>query len=285
MSDKTLVIGATSNVGRYLVKLLADKGERVRAATRALDKYPRLDNVEPVSFDYDKRETFAPVLDGVNRAFITVRGAEPNPDVLVNPFIDKAKEAGVGHIVLMTAMGIDQAPDEAGYRKLELYLMNAGVDYTILRPNWFMQNFNPGIFLQSIQRDGGVFIPAGDGTSSMIDTRDIAAVAAVALAEEEHKGKGYTLTGSQALGYAEAVAVISEVAGREIKYVAISEKDFQAALEQMGMSSEQVEMMSYLYHAVRQGWTAPIAPTVPEILGREPITFEQFARENAGAWK
>jgi hypothetical protein len=53
----------------------------------------------------------------------------------------------------------------------------------------------------------------------------------------------------------------------------------------MGMSSEQVEMMSYLYHAVRQGWTAPIAPTVPEILGREPITFEQFARENAGAWK
>lgn len=285
MSNKILVIGATGNVGSNLVNFLAEKGEQVRAATRHPDDYPDLANVEAVEFDYDRPETYGPALEGVDRVYVIARNADAHADKVIIPFIDQAEAAGVDHIVLMTAMGVDQAPKEVPYRKIELHLMDAGVDYTILRPNWFMQNFNPGFFLPMIKQNGGIFLPVGDAKTSLIDVRDIAAVAAVVFTEDGHKGKEYALTGGEALSYQEAADIVSEVSGRKIKYVPISDDDLRGAFKQMGFNPEQTEMMVGLFQTVRQGWTAAVTPTVSNLLGREPITFEQFARENADAWK
>lgn len=285
MSHKILVIGATGNVGSELTRLLSEKGESIKAATRNPDQYPSLSHVEPVEFDYDKPATYGPALEGVNRLFMMARNADAQADAVMVPFIDAAQSAGVSHIVLMTAMGVDQAPDDVPYRKVERHLINCGLDYTILRPNWFMQNFNPGFFLPMI-KTGALYLPADEAKTSLIDTRDIAAVAAEALTKPaQHKGQGYTLTGSQAIDYHTATDIVSQVTDREIKYVPIDDETMRQTLMSQGWGQAQVDMMAGLFHMIRQGWTAPVTSTVADILGREPITFEQYAKDNAAAWQ
>ena len=287
MSNKILVLGATGNVGSALVEALVEKGEQVKAGTRHPAEYPATKNVEPVALDFEqpKAEAYAAALDGVNKVFALTKTADVHADKTLNPLIDQAKAAGVSHIVLMTAMGVDQAPDDVPIRQVELHLINSGIGYTILRPNWFMQNFSPGFLLPMIEQGGTIYLPADDAKTSFIDARDIAAVAAAALTEEGHVGKEYTLTGGEALSYSDAVATLSEAASREINYVAIDDSAFRDALASAGWLPEQVDFMAGLFYIVRQGWTAPVSPVVNEILGREPIALQQYAFDHADAWK
>lgn len=286
MSDnKILVIGATGNVGRVLTRRLAEMGEPVKAATRQPQGYGVLENVEPVLFDYDQPDTWAKALTGVDRVFSLTKNADVQPDKTVIPFFDAAKAAGIEHIVFMTAMGVDQAPDALPLRQVEKYLMASGVAYTILRPNWFMQNLNPGFLLPPIQQSGAFYLPAAEAKTSLIDTQDIAAVAAVILTEAGHRGKEYTLTGGEALSYHEAAQIMSEFAGRQITYVPVDDDALRGALTGAGWLTEQAEFMVGLFQGVRQGWAAPVSPAVSQLLGRDPITFTEFARENAAAWR
>lgn len=284
MSHTILVIGATGNVGRPLVELLAEQGSSVKAATRHPETYTAAPGVEAVAFDYEKPETWSAALDGIGRLFLLAQGAGNEPDQAMIPFLDQAQTAGVGSVVLMTAMGMDTAAMEArGLRKVERHLMASGLAYTILRPTWFMQNFT-GYMGEMIQQQGGLYMPTADAKSSFIDTRDIAAVAAAALTEDGHAGKAYTLTGPEALSYAEALAVLSDAAGRVIPYVAITEDDTRKALAGEGWPPVDIDMMLFLYNGVRQGWYAAVSPDVSAVLGRPPIALRQFAEENAEAW-
>lgn len=285
MSNTILVIGATGNVGRPLVELLAGRGRPVRAATRHPETYDAAPGVEAVAFDYARPETWTAALDGVGRLFLLAQGAGHEPDHAMIPFLDQAQAAGVGYVVLMTAMGMDTpAMAERGLRKVEVHLIASGVAYTILRPNWFFQNFT-GFMGDMIRQQGGLYLPTGHTRSSFIDTRDIAAVAAAALTEDGHDGKAYTLTGSETLGYAEAVAVLSDVAGRAIPYVAITEDDARKALTGAGWPPAEIAIMLFLYNGVRAGWYTAVSPDVSTVLGRPPITLRQFAEAHADAWR
>ena len=285
MSNTILIIGATGNVGRPLVALLAGHGEPVRAATRHPETYTAAPGVEAVAFDYARPETWAAALDGVGRLFLLAQGAGNEPDHAMVPLLEQAQAAGVGYVVLMTAMGMDTPAMAArGLRNVEVHLIASGMAYTILRPNWFFQNFT-GFMGDMIRQQGGLYLPTGDTPSSFIDTRDIAAVAAAALTEDGHAGQAYTLTGSETLSYAEAVAVLSDVAGRTIPYVAITEDDTRQALTGAGWSPGDIDMMLFLYNGVRAGWYTAVSPNVATILGRPPITLRQFAEEHADAWR
>ncbi|MEI6045860.1 MAG: SDR family oxidoreductase, partial [Chloroflexota bacterium] len=275
MSKKILVVGATGNIGRTLVNLLAEKGESVKAATRHPETYQAHANVEAVAFDYDQPESYGPALAKADRLFLLPKAGDPEADKTLIALIERAKQEGwVGHIVLLTAMGVDQADENLGLRRAELHLINSGIAYTILRPNWFIQNFAGGFILPSIKAMGGIYLPAGDAKTSFIDTRDIAAVAAEAFTDDRHWNKEYTLTGGEALSYQEAAAIVSEVAGRTIPYASISEDDARVGLSRMGWPAVQIDFMLQLFGAVRQGWTAAISPVVAEILGEEAKTLK-----------
>ncbi len=283
MSNQILVIGATGNVGHTLVELLAGKGESVKAATRHPEKYSGPRGAQAVHFDYDQPGTYTAALASVDRMFVIAKTGDAAPETVLIPFLDRARRSGVRHTVLLTARGVEQSED-IGLRKVERHLMASAVDYTILRPTWFMQNFSHGFILPMIQQSGDIFLPAGDGATSFIDTRDIAAVAAETLTSEGHKGKEYGLTGGEALTYAEAAVLISEAAGREIRYVPISDDDMRNSLTATGWSADQANFMASLFFPVRQGWAASVDPAVSSILGRAPITFEEFVQDNKAAW-
>lgn len=278
MAGKVLVVGAKSKVGAELVRMLEAESIGVAAATRS----PKADN--EVMFDYDEPAEWRAALSGVDRAFVIARPGDPEADKVLLPFFDNLRQEGVQRVVFMTAMGVD-ADEEIPLRKAERYLEGLGLSHTFLRPNWFNQNFNLGFLHDSIVKMGGIFVPAEDAKVSFVDVRDIAAVAMKALTEDGHGGKGYTLTGPEALSHGEVASILSEVAGREIKYVSVAESDARGALAQAGWQESQIDFMMNLFAVIRQGYAAPVSPDVRAALGRDPIRFRDFAREFADAWK
>lgn len=285
MDDKILVIGATGTVGGHLAEELARRGEWVRAATRDPARAARRSGgaVEPVAFDLERPETFAPALAGVGRVFLIARPGDEEADRVAAPLIDEMRRRGVRRVVNLTAIGVEQRDDMA-LRKVELLVEASGVPFTHLRPNFFMQVFSTGPLLAALRATGALHLPAEGARISYIDARDIAAAAAVALTEPGHTGKAYTLTGPEPLDHHEVARALSEAAGRPIRYVPISEDAARGAIAASGLSAPRVERLIGFYRLVRKGLAAPVSPDVEAILGRPAGSFAQFARDHASCW-
>ena len=284
MSRTILVTGATGRVGSELLRLLMKKGEQVRAATRNPARASSPIPVEFVAFDYDQPRTFAPALAGVERLFLVVRPGDNHSDRAAAPLVDAAKNAGVRHIVALTAMGVEQ-DDTFMLRILEKYIEASGVQYTHLRPNWFMQSLSSGPMFADIRATGALHLPAADARISFVDLRDVAAVGCAALTEPLHGGNAYTLTGAEPLSYDEVVKKISLVAGKTIAYVPLSEAAACESLAKAGIPAELIERWKEFHRKVRQGFCAPVTRDIERVLGRPPILFDRFATDAASSWR
>lgn len=278
---KILVTGATGNLGSAVVETLKARGIAARAAAR--DPKRIADGTEVVRFDFADAATHQAALQGVSSVFLVAPPMDPAAPELLNPFIDAASTAGVEHIVLNSAFGVDQN-EQAPLRIVERHLMESGVAYTILRPNFFMDNFSAGFIAPMIEQHSAFFLAADDARTSFISVRDIAAVAATAFAEAL-TGREYNLTGPKALSRTEAAAIISDAAGKTIQYRPIPEEDMLKGARDNGMPEGAVQYMAVLYQAVRAGWTEAVTPDVERVAGRPPVSFEEFAKLNADSWK
>lgn len=286
MTETVLVTGGAGEVGREVVRgLVTTEGVDVRAGIRDPEEAAILGglDVETVELDFYRTETFDGAVDGVDLIFLQAPPADPDAYRTLVPFLDWAVQAGAERIVNLSAMGVAELED-LSIRKVERHLEGLGVDYTFLRPNWFMQNYHPG-FLSGPIREGGSFpLPFGDARVSMVDVRDVAAVAVVALTGREHVGREYTLTGPEALTQHEAAEILSEVAGREIVYDEVSDAEMREVLREAGWRPEQVEVMLGLFGTVRSGGRARVSPAVEEVLARPPTDFRTYAADHAEAW-
>ena len=187
------------------------------------------------------------------------------------------------HVVFTSALGMDQN-EQAPLRIVERALMESGIPYTILRPNFFMENFSTGFIGPMIRQQDGIFVAAGDGKTSFIGARDIAAVAATAFANKLH-GQEYNLTGPEALDRIEVARIISEAVGREIVYHALPEAVMVQGAREKGMPVDMVQYMVMLYAAVRAGHTEVVTDGVETVTGRRPEAFAEFAKRNVACWE
>jgi uncharacterized protein YbjT (DUF2867 family) len=285
MSTKILVICATGKVGVELVKLLYRNGEKVRAATRTPSTASNklLSSIETFEFDFEKPETFARALDGIDKVFLMARPGDNEADKVALPFIEEAKKKGIRHIVNLTAFGAEK-DDNFMLRILEKNIEACGIPYTHLRPNWFMQNLNSGPMLYDIRATGGLHLPAGNAKISFIDVRDIAAVGVAILREAKHIGKAYTLTGGEAIDHFQVAEILSRAAGKKISYVPISDETARMGLIKAGVAADQIERWSSFFKKVREGFCSRVSDDIVSILGRSPMTFEKYAMDYAISW-
>ena len=283
-----LITGGTGTTGRDIVKELAALGaKRVRALVRDESKaaFIREAGFETVEGDFDRPETLGRALEGVGRALLLT---PPSPQTVEHQsrFIEAAKRAGVRHVVKFSAYGAD-AHARGGFAKwhgeAEDMLKASGMAYTMLQPNFFMQNLLGQA--RSIAEGGRIYQPVGDARASFVDTRDVAAVAARALAEEGHEGKSYVITGPEALSYHDVAAKLSEAAGREITYVPVSPDDFRNGALAQGLPEWLVGALGLLNETFASGRAAAVTDAVREVTGREPGSFDQFARDHAEAFR
>ncbi|WP_017596142.1 NAD(P)H-binding protein [Nocardiopsis potens] len=277
-SGTVLVIGGGGKVGRRVVARLREQGVEARAASRSGE----------VRFDWNDPGTWKPALEGVDRVFITPLDVVPSP---TPAFTAEAVAAGVERLVLLSARGtgvpgyFGDGPSGEVHLAGEEAVRASGVQWTVLRPGWFMQNFSEGEFLAGV-RAGELALPAGeDGASAFVDAEDIAAVAAAALTGEGHAGQEYELTGPRPLGIAEALEEIAAASGRAARYLPIGVEEFAGGLVAQGVSREEAELWAAALTPIRTRAEAPVADGVRRALGREPRDFAEFARDGAAAWR
>jgi uncharacterized protein YbjT (DUF2867 family) len=276
-----LVIGATGKTGRPVVDALVARGAKVRAASR--NPAAAAGAVEPVRFDWADRETWRPALQGVEGLYIVGPYAEPNAAVLVRELLSVADE--VERVVLLSVLGADLLPPVVPMAAWEQDVRESGREWTILRPNWFLQNFGEGGFTATLRDHGVLELPAADAALSFVDTRDVAEVAAAALTEEGHHGQVYAITGPQALTHAEAVALLGDAAGRELRYVAITPEQSAERMRAAGVDERSVTWQSGLFDVMRDGVDTPVSDVVERVTGRAPRSLADYAAEHAAAWR
>jgi uncharacterized protein YbjT (DUF2867 family) len=134
---------------------------------------------------------------------------------------------------------------------------------------------------ETIRSQSAIYSAAGNGAVSHIDVRDIAAVGARVLTEAGHERKAYELTGPAALTYGQIVDVLSRVLGRTIKYVPVTPEQYKQAAVAAGRPEAYADALVDLNHYYAEGRAARVSPAIKPLTGRDPIAFEQFARDYA----
>jgi uncharacterized protein YbjT (DUF2867 family) len=271
-NDLYLVIGATGKTGRRVAEKLREKGLSVRAVSRSTE----------IAFDWNSQSSWAAALEGVTRAYVTYQPdlALPGAVDAIRAFLMAAKTAGVKHVVLLSGRGEEEA--EAA----EQVLQTSGLDWTVLRASWFMQNFSEN-FMRDELLSGSLTLPVGQTKEPFIDADDIADVAVAALTQSSHRNRLYELTGPELLSFNGAVSELASATGRELSFYSVSFADYEVALREQALPEDVIALLRYLFTELFDGRNAKVAKGVEEALGRKPRRFADFARKAAeeGAWE
>lgn len=277
MIPKLLLTGATGNVGSELAQILSNQGVPFIVASRTSG------GENSVAFDFQDPATFAPALEGIERIFLVRPPQLANAKKDFEPFLTAAAKSGIKQIVFLSLLGVENNAF-LPHAKIEKLIVESGIPYTFLRASFFMQNLST-THAPEISEWDEVFVPAGQGATSFVDVRDLAAVAAKALTEDGHGFKAYSLTGDVALTYAEVAAILSEVLGRKISYGAPSVFRFARRMRSRGFAWAMIAVMTAIYTVARIGRAAVLTAEVERILGRKPIAFRDFAMRNCQCWE
>jgi uncharacterized protein YbjT (DUF2867 family) len=282
-----LVIGGRSKIGSAAIDELVSRGETVRALIRASESAATFpDGVSTVVGDLGDPGSIVAAMQGADKAFLLC-GPTPDEYALNRNAIDAAQSAGVRLLVRSSILGSD--PDSPAtfvqdHGLSDQYLRDSGLTYTIVRPNLFLQNI-PENTIPSIDGQGNFYANAGDARISMVDTRDVGAVAAVALTEPGHENREYDVTGPEALSYGDVASVLSDVLGREITYVDVGDEDVRRTLLGFGMGEWIVGALVDLYQDYRRsgtdGYAAQVTDTMQRLTGRAPRTLRDLLTEQA----
>ena len=278
-----LITGASGNVGREVLKQIAQTGAQVRAAFQSAGKAAAPQGVEIAVVDYNQPETLRNAIKDVSRVFLVGPPTEQLP-VLERKAIDVFAQSDVRLVVKLSAMGGREAIFPRQHAESEDYIRSSGLPYTFLRPNGFMQNM-VNYNATSIKTQNAFYGSEGDGRVSQIDIRDIAAVTVKTLTEDGHAGKTYTLTGPQALNNTEIAHILSEVLGREIRFVNLSPEQLKQALLSAGLPEWNADALLDLQRFYRVGKAATVTQDVEQLLGRKPIRFASFASDYSEAFQ
>jgi len=280
------VTGATGHIGSELLRLLSKQNVSVQALTRDPRRAPPLPGVDWVRGDLRDVQSLQGLLRGANRMFLLTSNSEDMRSLQVNA-IEAARASGVAHVVKGSALGASdhsKSPIGKAHYEVERALQESGIPWTILRPHVFMQNFLDAA--PTIAREGRIRAASGEGRIPFIDTRDIAAVAAVALTAPGHEGKKYVLTGPQALSYRDVARIIGKAVGRPVEYIAESPEEARERLVRAGSPPWMIESALALAAYQRAGGpTSEVSRAVEELLSRPPRSLAQFVQDHASVFR
>ncbi len=283
---KILVTGAAGTVGREVVGALLKRDVEVRIASRGTERARAFAaeqnwDVDVTRLDYGDETSVRGALEGVTGAFLVTPTMMHHPETVLGPFLETAKEMGVEHIVRLSGMRTLTEPSKI-HRKAERLIEVSGLPHTHLRPNFFMQNFST-FYAESIKQ-GGLYLPAGDGRVSFIDTRDIGEAAATVFTEDGHKNRVYTLTGGEALTHGEVADVLSDVLSHAVRYVPLTDEQTFESMRKLGRSEAAIAGVIDLYRPAQDGSAGGVSEDTKLLLGRSAIPFRRYAEDYTHVW-
>jgi uncharacterized protein YbjT (DUF2867 family) len=236
-------------------------------------------DVELAVGDLADRRSLDRALDGADRMFLAC-GNVPGQIDLECTAIDAAADAGIGRVVKLS--GPDATADsplifERWHGAIEQHLAASGLPRVLLRPRTYMTNLLA--YAGVVAHTGMLFAPADGAHVSFVDPRDVAAVAAETLTGAGQEGRTYTLTGPEAITFERVASEITEVTGRPVTYVSVSDEDARQAMVSDGLPPMMADAIIAIFAAQRAGSMADTTDTVRTLVGREPKGIDAFIQE------
>jgi uncharacterized protein YbjT (DUF2867 family) len=271
-----VVTGATGNVGRTLVRLLAEAGEQVTAVARRIGPADVPQGVRVAAADLAEPASLRPALAGAGALFLLVAGEDPD-DIMA-----EARAAGVRKVVLLSSQGVGTRPQAYEHAaRFETTVTSSGLDWTVLRSGGMASN--AFAWAESIRTQRSAAAPFADVALPFVDPDDVAAAGAVVLREDGHKAATYVLTGPEATSPRQRAAAIADALGEPVRFI-------EQTAEQA-----RTQMSRFMPLPVVEGTLAILgAPTaeeqqvstgIPDLLGRPATPFSEWARRNAAVFR
>lgn len=279
-----VVTGATGNVGRPLVRALAEAGEQVTAVSRGLIPADLPRQATHVRADLTAPPTLRPAFDGAETLFLH-DGGTGGQGLDTRAILAAASDAGVRRVVLLSSQGVvtrPQSPSHGGaMRAMEDAVRESGLAWTILRSGGLASNAYA--WAESVRAERIVSAPFGDVGIPVIDPADIAEVAAVALRKDEHAGHAYELNGPAAVTPRQQAEAIGAAIGEPVRFVELTRA--QAHARMAAFMPDPVVRTTLDVIGEPNAAELRLSPDVERVLGRAPRRFSDWARRNAEAFR
>jgi NAD(P)H dehydrogenase (quinone) len=288
MPSPTLFIaGASGNLGRRVVELLLARGYdgKIIAGTRSPEKLTGLKGVEVRRADYADQAGMSAALAGVDHVLLISTdkiGAERID--LHTKAVAAVKEAGVKRIVYTSLPHPEPGniiPMAADHYATEQAIKATGIAYTILRNSWYTENLLGS--LPSALVSGKWYTSTGAGRIAHVTREDTAKAAAGALISDKAANRVLTVTGPEALTNREIAAIASDLLGKRIEVVDVSDEAYAAGLQQAGFTAELAQLLTTFEIGQREGVLSMVTNTVEDLWGEPPASVRDFLAANKAA--
>lgn len=283
-----LLTGITGNNGGATANALLEKGVEFRALVRDLDKASAWADkgVELVQGDLEDPASVKAALEGIDRAVLILPNGEDQQRLELS-FIETAKEAGLPWILKLSspeAVRGTTSPIPLAHIAAEDAIMASGMNWTFVRPSFFMQNFRSS--LATAKASGKLSMPMGKGTVALTDCADAGAFIAHVLTDKnsaQHYAKCYDITGPDpVMDFNDIARTIGEVIGQDVKFDDCDAAAFQEAIRPFHRNDWHSDAVAYLFAEIASGETPGIKTnTFQEIMGRPGTSLKEYLQKIA----
>lgn len=291
MAQKLLVTGASGNLGNLVLDALLKRGVAatdIIATTR--DKAKLADyaakGIEIREADFNDPDSVRAAFAGADRVAIISTDALDGAGTRIKQqtgAVAAAKAAGVRHLVYTSMPQPDNTKVifSADHLKTEEAIKSSDLTYTILRNTWYQENMFMN--LPTVLASGQWYTSAGEGRIAHVAREDCAAAIAAALASGSDENATYTLTGSEARTTAEIAALASEITGKPIAVVQLTDEQLAGGMKAAGVPEFMIPTIVSFEAATREGQLGALTGDVEKLTGRKPKPFRTFFEENKAA--
>ncbi|OZD55724.1 NAD(P)-dependent oxidoreductase [Rhodococcus sp. 06-1477-1B] len=282
-----LVTAASGHLGRLVVDALLERGVPASDIVAGVRTPAKVDDlaargVGVVELDYARPETLAPALEGVTRVLL-ISGTDADRVAGHRNVIDAVRAAGIERLVYTSAPRVDEVDYALGadHKATEQAIADAGVPATILRHNWYTENY-----LDTVARaaDTGEIVAAtGEERVASASRRDYAEAAAIALTTDDLVGRTIEVGGDVAWTYDELAAAATEVLGRPVTYTRVSVEQLTEGLKAAGLDAGTAAFVAGIDDAIARGALSQTDGSLSRIIGRPTTPLVEGLREGLAA--
>jgi|TARA_B100001996_G_scaffold183489_1_gene140222 uncharacterized protein YbjT (DUF2867 family) len=282
-----LLTGATGKTGSATAKALNERGIKFRALIRNEEKREEIESLggEVVIGSIENKEAVDQSMVDIEAALILLPNSE-NQLSLEKQLVDSAKQAGANRVVKMSS--IEATPDATSpipklHLESEEYIKQSGLNWTMIKPNFYMQNLLASA--GTIKDQGKIFLPMGEGKTGMIDTTDVGKVLAKVLSEDGHESMNHEITGPEILSFYEVAEIFSQGLGKQVDYVDVPLGAYKETLGQFLTNQWHLDAVIDLFKGIADGGIEEKTDTYSELMGESPKSLSEFISENSFIFK
>lgn len=280
---RILVTGATGNVGMEVIRFLTKNKTKfkVMAGVRDIAKsapiLAQFEDIDLVSFDFEKPDTFHSALKNVDDVFLLRPPHISNIELYFKPLIQAFGTNNIREIVFLSVQGAEKSM-VIPHNKIEKLISDAGIPYIFLRPSYFMQNLTT-ILLHDIQRRRKIVLPAGIARFNWIDIENIAEITEIIFARfEEFSFQAIELPGYENLSFGEVTVLINQEIRESISFENVSPFRFFRMKKLVGMPNGMILVMILLHFLPRFQKEPQISDFYEKLTGKKPTTLIEFIK-------